>query len=166
MLSKMATAATVVVMTVLTPFAGAAQNALRDGAGKAIATKACALGSMKAKTATKFVTTMSTEYENVPGTGIKFKQGAGSGCVILQFSSEASTNDSLILRAVLDGGAFIAAPSEVLFARGPSTLTAHAYNFVFVDVPAGPHTAIVQWRVDAGTFGNVARRSTIVQYAP
>ena len=142
----------------------AAHNASRA----AVATPECLFGAFKAKTETVDynINIASSDFMNVPGTGIAFTQAA-TGCVLLMFSSAVETdNNQIKLRAVIDGGAYVAEPREVNFtANFDSYTAARAFNFVFRAIPAGNHTAVVQARPSFGSgSGKLGERSTVVFY--
>jgi hypothetical protein len=142
----------------------AAHNASRA----AVATPECLAGAFKAKTETidYNINLTSGDFMNVPGTGIAFTQAA-IGCVLLMFSSAVETeNNQIKLRAVIDGGAYVAEPREVNFTANFDTYRAtRAFNFVFRAIPAGNHTAVVQARPSfASGSGKLGERSTVVFY--
>jgi hypothetical protein len=144
--------------------------AVPDAPGAApVATPECIAGTFKAKTETAdySLNLASGDFVNVPGTGVGFRQGA-AGCVLLMFSSWAQTNNNQIrLRAVIDGGTHIAQPLQVDFTTFAEETfgAARAFNFVFQNIPAGTHTAIVQ-AAPAFPSGSakLGERSTVVFY--
>ena len=134
----------------------------------AVATPECLAGVFKAKTETVDynINVLSGDFTNVPGTGIAFTQAA-TGCVLLMFSSAVETdNNQIKLRAVIDGGVYMAEPREVNFTANFDTYRAtRAFNFVFSAIPAGNHTAVVQARPSFSSgSARLGERSTVVFY--
>ncbi|HET7681223.1 MAG TPA: hypothetical protein VFK79_13950 [Xanthobacteraceae bacterium] len=164
MSGKLIAAGAALIAAVPILFAAAVDNAPRA----AIATPECIAGAFKAKTETAVhnINVNSGNFANVPGTGIAFTQGA-PGCVLLMFSSAVDTvSNQIKLRAVIDGGAYVAQPDDVDFTAYQDNYTAaRAFNFVFRGIPAGQHTAVVQARPSFGSgSGRLGERSTIVFY--
>ena len=152
------------IVAVVILFVGAVHNAPRA----AIGTPECIAGAFKAKTETVVynINVTSPNYVTVPGTAITFTQG-GPGCVLVMFSSEAETSSNQIkLRAVIDAGAYIAAPADARFtAFADSYTAARAFNFVFKGIPAGTHTVAVQAFPSFGDgSAKLGQRSAVVFY--
>ena len=144
------------------------RGAVRNAPRAAVGTAKCVAGAFKAKTETLdyIINVTSPNYVTVPGTAIAFTQG-GTGCVLVMFSSEAATDSNQIkLRAVIDGGAYIAEPANARFtAFADSYTAARAFNFVFKGIPAGTHTVAVQaFPSFAGGSAMLGQRSTVVFY--
>ena len=144
--------------------------AVPDAPGAApVTTPECIAGTFKAKTETTDYTLnlSSGNFVSVPGTGVVVRQGA-TGCVLLMFSSWVQTNGNQIrLRAVIGNGTYIAQPSEVDFTTFAEETygAARAFNFVFQNIPAGTHTAIVQAAPAFPTgSAKLGERSTVVFY--
>lgn len=117
-------------------------------------------------TSTDLQKTASKQYKDVSGTSITFAQGA-AGCVEVSFSSEAATvpGEILVTQALLDGQP--CSPNENIFASdSPSAdLATHAMNYICTGVPAGSHTAKIQFRSRFGGKVALDYRTTIVRYA-
>ena len=163
MLSRLLTAGAVILVAALMPPSVTADTV----------TKVCNVGRMKVKISDSFQETASSSYKNMPATAINFVQGSSSGCVVVHFSAEVSVSEETImwLRAVIDGGDYIAIARDLPVHYNASGGDLHAFNFVFTGIPAGAHRVAIQWWSGGSTPANPLRvfvwnRSTIVQYAP
>lgn len=157
MVRQFGTAAAVLLALALMPLSAAADT---------VATKACNLGRVKAITSDVEVTTTSMTYKNILGARLRFAQGSSSQCVIVHFSAHAQASglERMRIRAVIDDGAGIAEPKDIVFVR--STISTSAFNFVFTDIPAGSHVVTIQWLSELGNIATLFHRSMIVQFAP
>lgn len=126
----------------------------------------CQTNAAKYSVSTDLQKSSSKSYRDVTGTAIAFNQGA-DGCAEVAFSAEAATNPGQILvtRVVLDGSN-VCLPGDNLFASdSPSgDLADHAMNYICPNVPAGSHTAKVQFRSRFGGAVALDYRTTIVRY--
>jgi hypothetical protein len=95
----------------------------------------------------------SQTFAPIAGTLINFKQRT-AGCVIISFSAEVAAPNSgqMAVRAVMDDGAILPVDDQVDFTR--SYMEVRSYDFLFLDVPAGDHSAFMQWA--AGIVGKPA----------
>ncbi len=127
----------------------------------------CISGAIAYAVSTDQQTTSSKTYRDVTGTSVAFTQGTG-GCAEVSFSAEAATvpGELLLTRVLLDGKE--CAPADNIFASdSPSSdLADHAMNYICGNVPAGNHTAKVQFRSRFGRKVALDYRTTIVRYAP
>ncbi len=114
---------------------------------------------------------LSTEDATIPpGTpfrpmagmsGIPFRQAAGGGCVIVQFSlHDYGTAAELSFRAVVEGVAGEPGPVQInAKAVGPLL-----FQWVFPYVPAGDHLLTVEWAATgAQSSSRAGNRSVLVQ---
>jgi hypothetical protein len=142
--------------------------ALSNGSQAAIGTPECIGTAFKAKTETAeyIIDVNAAQYATVPGTAVPFTQGA-PGCIVLMFSAvAAATSNQIKLRAVIDGGTYVAELAHIgLTAFEDSYDSARSFNFVFKGIPAGAHTAAVQAFPSFGDgSAKLRERSTIVFY--
>jgi hypothetical protein len=128
----------------------------------------CETSGAKVTTAIDDASTSSTSFAPIAQTAISFQQGGTTnGCVNLSFSAESLAPGATLMevRAVLNGS-IEGSPGRVYFAQGDDVLRAHAFNFLFPNVPPGPHRVEVHFRSigEPGTV-RVGMRTTMVQYA-
>lgn len=94
--------------------------------------------------------TSSTDFVDIDGAVVKFDIGGKANtCVLVNFSAIAITDNNgvMLVRAVrnllfhsVDGPIQLSGGDDVLH------FGAHAYNFLFTDVPPGSHTVKMQYR--------------------
>jgi len=129
-------------------------------------TPKCRLGAMSAAVSTTGTAAATGSVAKVvPETAVKFTSGTSSNCVLVQFSSETNTDGTLYLTATVDGIKPLPSGNNYAVAA-VNTNNASTFNFVFENIPAGDHTAVVRALRTGGTFANIGWRSTVVQYAP
>lgn len=95
--------------------------------------------------------TSSTAFSDVSGSTVSFNTGGSSNsCVLVNFSAQAfapaDRGQILHLQAIRDGNITSVDGSIQLAAENASFSDAHAYNFLFTDVPPGAHTIKMQYR--------------------
>jgi hypothetical protein len=77
--------------------------------------------------------------------------GTTNTCILVDFSAQASVVGGvftrvLFVQAVRDGN-IVSADGSIQFATQPQSISdAHAYNFIFTNVPPGPHSVKMQYR--------------------
>jgi hypothetical protein len=167
MCSKWLAAGTAVVLAGSVPFAANGQDGSRAESARAVDSGTCETGASRAKTETTTVFLTQEDFTTVPGTQIRFRQGA-RGCVIVLFTSEAvaSAGTGVVVRAVMDDGARIATPPYVYFAREDTSLQARSFAFMFKNVPAGTRRVLIQGSRDGNGSAALEFRTTVVFYTP
>jgi hypothetical protein len=130
-----------------------------------VRTPACRLGGVKATISDSDNGDVDTGTAKVvPETAVRFTSGAGSNCVIVQFSGEINTDGIVLITARLNGSDF---PQPADNAIGFDGLGGRSFSFVFTDVAPGTHTAVIVASRIGGTFGSVGPyRNIIVFYTP
>jgi hypothetical protein len=132
-------------------------------------TVTCAPTKMKINVTTGTVSTNSTTFRAIPGTGITFTQGGtGPSCVIVRFSAASSVTGGGIshVEAVLDQ-VTTAEPGMVQFSGANVGSVSHAFEFLFPSVAPGSHTLRMFFKVNSGGHTvYVDERTTTVHHAP
>jgi hypothetical protein len=106
----------------------------------------------------------SLTFAPIAGTLINFNQVA-AGCVIISFSAQVAAPNSgvLVVRAVMDNGAISAVDNAVDFTR--SGMEARSYDFLFLNVPVGPHSVFMEWAQGVpGKTAFIDRYTMVLRY--
>jgi hypothetical protein len=140
---------------------------MQSAAATPVMAVTCETSGAKVTTAIDDDSTSSPSFLPIAQTGISFQQGGTTnGCVNLSFSAESLAPGATLMevRAVLNGSVE-ASPGRVYFAQGDDVLRSHAFNFLFPNVPPGPHRVEVHFRStgEPGTV-RVGMRTTMVHY--
>ncbi len=93
--------------------------------------------------------TNSSTFVDVAGSDVSFNIGGSNNtCIIVSFSAQgfAPSGRLMHVRALRDGS-IESVDSAIQFVAESTTFSdAHAYNFVFTNVPPGAHTVKMQFR--------------------
>lgn len=94
--------------------------------------------------------TTSTAFVDLVGSNVSFKVGGTvNTCVLVDFSAQAfapNLGTLLMVRALRDGS-LVSVDGEIqLEADSAQFSDAHAYNFLFTNVPPGRHSVKMQFR--------------------
>jgi hypothetical protein len=131
----------------------------------------CSPTKMRIKVAATTASTTSTSFVAIPDSGLTFTQGGtGPSCVLVRFSAASSVNGNSVARvaAKLDN-ATSAEPVSAQFSGDTVSggSRAHSFEFLFVNVPPGPHTVRMMYMVGNGSDEVfMDERTMVVQHAP
>ena len=129
----------------------------------------CSPTKMSTRVAEGTVSSNLTTFTVIPQTAITFTQGGiVPSCVVVRFSAASSVVGGGVSRvqAVLNNGT-VAQPASVQFSGENVGSVAHAFEFIFPNIPPGSHTLRMLYRVNVGgdtVF--IDERTTTVQYTP
>lgn len=110
------------------------------------------------------VITTVQSFLPVPGCDVPFHVPAAGAEVVVAFSAETfvqGVNRRLFVRALVDG--VVCSPGDVVFA-GRASRQVHQMRFRAPALAAGPHTARIEWLVDAGGVATLGDRTAWVTY--
>jgi hypothetical protein len=112
--------------------------------------------------------TNSTKYVLVPSSKFRFRQDSKKAkCVLVHVSAMAGTDSdqSLHIRAVIDGGLAEAEPGTVLLVHEIPAPVQRAVTFIFPSVAPGKHIIELQYKSsDGGIVGLFGRVVTVEHY--
>jgi len=99
--------------------------------------------------------TTSSTFVDVTGSEVSFNIGGNNNtCVLVDFSGQVfapgTTNNLMFVKAVLDNSITSVDGQIQLVAESNTRSDAHAYNFLFTEVPPGAHTVKMQYEASGG----------------
>lgn len=122
---------------------------------------------MAFKTETAQVTTTSTSFVAMPGSG-RVITTTVAGCIIVEFSGEetaALNTNRMLIRAATLGGLVAEPPSvRVGYPFSPGNYETRAMRFIFKNVPPGQHNVRIEWLSQSGGNVYVQNRTLAVSY--